>query len=369
MDQPSARTAGHAWCRRAGASIKLSQILWHKVWPVSSGEAWLVGNTADYVSVPDVPEASGYSHQGVLAHWDGQTLCAVGMGGIFGHKPSSSDLREVAALRAIWGSSPNDIWIGGDDGAAAHWDGREWTEIEVGKTNDNGEAISEFVGDGPGNIFALVTSAANQYVLRWDGVLWKPYGIFPKGASLQGLGGIWLDGTGRLWWYTRPPGISLRNDCDVYVVSSGAVTCSLSLDKYYIYEILAMDGTGNHPWLLLKLRNLKANRDETFVVEHTDAGWNYRMLKDFKPSALRVFSSTDVWAAGERSTQYWNGTQWSEVAQKRDVLAPKESWIMGVYGETVANVWAIVGTGTFPDSIGDRGLLRGDGTNWQQITP
>ncbi len=37
-----------------------------------------------------------------------------------------------ADLRAIWGSSPTDIWVVGEAPAALHWDGQAWNEMPFG---------------------------------------------------------------------------------------------------------------------------------------------------------------------------------------------------------------------------------------------
>jgi hypothetical protein len=365
-DIDPSETAGHSWCRRRHDPVKGIDIIWARVWPVSPDEAWLVGNTGDYVSVPDVPDASGTVHTGVLAHWDGKTICTVGMKGIFGSR-GSTDTRTVSQLSAIWASGPNDVWVGGGNAAMARWDGHDWKVVDAVENEDL--TITKLVGSGPNNVFALAASYSNQMIFKWDGAIWRPFPFIPKGAYVQGLAGIWLDDTGRLWWYAEKPGITLRNDCDVYVVSPTGVTCSLSLDKYQIYEIVDIDGSGKDPWILLTLSNRTTNRDDAFAVEHRETGWAYRKLEDFEPSSMRIFSAKDAWLSGTRSTRRWDGTEWSEVRQKPDLLAPRESWIMGVFGQSSADVWAVVGTGTFVDKVGGRGLIRRVGNTWQKVAP
>ncbi len=58
-----------------------------------------------------------------------------------------------APLRAIWGRSDDDVWAAGDEGRAAHWDGKSWS---VHQPAD--EPILGVAGQPTGSAFAVTAS-------------------------------------------------------------------------------------------------------------------------------------------------------------------------------------------------------------------
>ncbi len=72
-------------------------------------------------------------------------------------------------LRAIWGSSGNDIWASGDAGTLLHYDGANWsspTPTGMATTQD----LYGLYGTSDSDAWAVGTGGA---LVRWDGSDWK----------------------------------------------------------------------------------------------------------------------------------------------------------------------------------------------------
>lgn len=100
-------------------------------------------------------------------------------------------------LRAIWGSSPTDLWVGGDAGTLLRWDGEAFTRYPIPTRG----AFTQLAGSGPWDVFALAYDAADgaSALFRWNGSLWIPQRI-PGGLSplsvWRGEVGVWVGGAG-----------------------------------------------------------------------------------------------------------------------------------------------------------------------------
>ncbi len=72
------------------------------------------------------------------------------------------------ALRAIWGTTPSDIWVVGDAPAALHWDGQAWNEMPFGVSRPGG--LYGVWASGPRDVYAVGDGGA---ILHFDGGLWS----------------------------------------------------------------------------------------------------------------------------------------------------------------------------------------------------
>ncbi len=79
---------------------------------------------------------------------------------------------------AVAASSPQDVWVGTDQGVVQHWDGSSWRALQ---TCAWGSVIS-VSSTGPDDAWAVVTSVGladgnfigHYLLLHWDGVAWTP---------------------------------------------------------------------------------------------------------------------------------------------------------------------------------------------------
>ena len=107
------------------------------------------------------------------------------------HNPSAlgvPSLRVIVRsqrLRAVWGTSSNDVFIAGDGGTILRYDGVRWSAQSVPTSRD----LRAIWGRGPTEIYAAGDSGT---VLRYDGTSWRSlttsstsiiYSLFGIGTS------------------------------------------------------------------------------------------------------------------------------------------------------------------------------------------
>ncbi|MBW2736603.1 MAG: WD40 repeat domain-containing protein, partial [Deltaproteobacteria bacterium] len=70
-------------------------------------------------------------------------------------------------ITAIWGSGPNDVWLTGNSGYTAHFDGTRWAAVLTGES----EGLSGIAGSSASEVYAIGDSTG--FVLRYDGKGWS----------------------------------------------------------------------------------------------------------------------------------------------------------------------------------------------------
>ncbi len=75
----------------------------HSIFSISQNDIWFCGN-------------------GVI-HWDGNNFIPI---------PIPTNVWGPYQMNKLWGSSSNDLYVVGNNGSIAHWDGVKWTKIESG---------------------------------------------------------------------------------------------------------------------------------------------------------------------------------------------------------------------------------------------
>jgi hypothetical protein len=141
------------------------------VFAFSSNDIWFAGN-------------------GVL-HWDGNQYNPV---------PLPSNVWGQDQINKIWGSSDNDLYIIGNSGSIAHYNGTTWQKIESGTTTD----INDICGVNDSLVLAAVSS-------RYHIGDYKLLSVTPNTAK---------DYIG--WPYTRLYGVWFQNERNIYITGSGA---------------------------------------------------------------------------------------------------------------------------------------------------
>jgi photosystem II stability/assembly factor-like uncharacterized protein len=86
------------------------------------------------------------------------------------------------SLKAIWGSSSNDVYAVGDGGTIVHSTdgGQNWAKVSSGTTRD----LKSVWGTGPNDVYAVGTSGT---LLHYDGISWLKL----NGRTLTTFSGIW----------------------------------------------------------------------------------------------------------------------------------------------------------------------------------
>lgn len=171
----------------------------------------------------------------------------------------------------IWGSSNSDLYVVGNDGNIAHYDGATWTKIESGTTLH----LTDIYGDIDGNVYAagVDISFAKGVVVKGNNS--GSWGVMIEGEIIDEsqlfdklfgrLGTLWVDEIGTLY--------------------AGA-------DFLYQYK--------NNKWDFV--RSLPENYlggDQYYI------GYLY---------SIRGNKSNDIIIAGDRNTlRHFNGLDWSEI--------------------------------------------------------
>jgi hypothetical protein len=157
------RVAG-AWQRQDAGT---NEDLWG-VWGAAEDDLWAVGGDG--------------LHEGsaTLLHFDGQAWSPYAL-------PALKRPR-VWAFYKVWGSSADDVYVVGQSGAVLHFDGREFSELGIGTSED---LISVFGTDK--DRVAIVGGRSNGVLSVFDGTRFRTESLAP----LPGLNGVWLDPHGR----------------------------------------------------------------------------------------------------------------------------------------------------------------------------
>jgi hypothetical protein len=141
------------------------QDLWG-VWGASTDDVWAVGGDAD----------GGFA----------TVLRDTGVG----FEPITiPDLERpgVDVFFKVWGSGADDVYIVGQNGAVLHWTGTELEELFVAVSQD----LIGVWGDGPNEV-VLVGGRRNGAAAVWDGTEWSN----PDLGRFPGINGVWVeDGT------------------------------------------------------------------------------------------------------------------------------------------------------------------------------
>lgn len=160
------RKSGGGW---EVQSTPTDQDLWG-IWGDSPDDLWAVGGSGRQGG-----EATVIRNQG--SGWE---------------KVQVPDLQRsnVRAFFKVWGTSADNVYIVGQNGAVLHWDGQALQEELAGTGRD----LISLWGTGPDNI-VVVGGRGNGVVTHWDGSKWTATSLAP----LPGVNGVWMQEPERAW--------------------------------------------------------------------------------------------------------------------------------------------------------------------------
>lgn len=138
------------------------QNLWG-VWGESPHDLWAVGGRGNEEG------------DATLLHYDGESWEA--------EEVPELERAGVNAFFKVWGTSAENVYVVGQNGAMLHYDGSSWSELLVGASDD----LISLWGTGPDNIVA-VGGRNSGVVSIFDGEKWHSdtLPIYP------GLNGVWM---------------------------------------------------------------------------------------------------------------------------------------------------------------------------------
>ena len=224
-------------------------------------------------------------------------------------------------LKALWGTSANDVWAVGSNGLIVHYDGHTWTPEKSGVT-ENLTGI-----DGSSSTDVLVCGDAGS-VLHWDGKTWSIATSTPMTVLLQ----MWVGAPTNVWAVgldTSLAGNGYVTHWDGTAWAEAEVTTATSLwqvwgsgpeEVWLVGD--AIDGSGT------ALRGLAA-----------DAGYVFDTVGYAGPPLRAVWGSSpsDVWvAAYSGDLTHWDGTSWTSTPS-----AVSTASLLGMRGSSKDDVWAV----------------------------
>ena len=266
------------------------------------------------------------------------------------------------SLSRIWGNSPTDVYAGGHNsyfpGALWHFDGKEWTPVDLPITTFD---IYGIYGFGVNDVWVAGETATDvSLILHYDGSSWKDYSD-TNGKSLNGLWGssssdMWAVGVntlfhfnGSAWnkypFFIPPQGVQILsisglNQNNVYMIGyRNDVVPPLDTSFYYLYNF-----NGNQWSIVDSTYNTNDHSVREFgAILKTIGGELYsasdRLFKkvgndwiiindDPLVFSLGGSNSNNIFAAGLYGTVYhFNGSDWKKII------------IKGGFQENIYDIW------------------------------
>ncbi|NLH48382.1 MAG: hypothetical protein GX444_07240 [Myxococcales bacterium] len=257
-----------------------------------------------------------------ILHYDGSTVEEI------------SKSLTITDLKAVWGSSADDVYVGGgmyfieeSGGVILHFDGTHWSVVQ----RPDGWVLSIW-GTSPSDVYALATANGSE-ILHYDGNTWSTMASSPE-LSLQALWGtsssdIFAVGTHVILHYDGVDWKEMLRHPELYLLS---VWGSSSTDVYAV-------GEGG-------------------VILHYDGADWAAMASGTDHALLSVWGSspTDIYAAGGSTSSlpydlllHFDGSAWSEVT--------------GLPAAAKTSVWGSSASDVFV--VSDGAILHFDGTSWK----
>jgi len=274
------------------------------VWVFGQNDIYIVGNAlwhfdgTNFTNVPAIRNGSNTTLNGALSGFSIFAFDKIEFwmvsGSIAFHTSDGKYFDDIRPgnVNACWGSTPNDVFIIGNSGHIAHWDGTKFTDMPSGTTKD----LSSVWGTSHNDVWATGwnSSAGTTVLLHYDGLSWTEDQFSTSGKINQyAIGSVWA--------------------CD----SAGVPTAVMAGTRVF-------HKTGSGPW-----------RADTSEVGNSLGSGNYIGI------SVTGGTSSDLFAVGGWGfASHWNGKTW----KKYDTLFDINNADYGAQGISMnGNTICIVG--------------------------
>lgn len=317
-------------CTSPDGGACTSPLAWSRV-PGSPGGFRIMGSGPRDLWLLRLATGDGetFGKSGPPMHGDGTTFSPV---------PEAGD--DATASLALWVAAPGKVFLGLFKEAVLLLDASKWTSYSV----QANRSVDSFWGFGSEEIWGA--RSTGSYLGRWTGSTWEPVSVLFNGGVLVGAGAedFWsvdeggeladsgyIDSVGFGFLHHDPSGALDR------IVTSSSLPCapqpmpdgsspvqagwaSATDDVWYVGRILTADG------------------GLAGVAFHYDgATWQCSPIPT-TATLLGVWGTSrrDVWAVGERGTiLHFDGERWSSIA------SPTTQTLYSVWASGPCDVWAI----------------------------
>lgn len=278
------------------------------------------------------------------------------------HNPRLGDRK----LNRVWGSAPDDVWVVGEEGAVAHFDGRAWTPVELPApapaTQQGPIAYYGVSGHDARHVFIC---AREGYLFGYDGTTWtqvlqapgkggKPLNL--RDLSFRATFGSLVGDAGQLFHYTPESGWQGQQTTDgsvfygvwsgnsgVWMVGTDGLIArsdhgSFTLDR----DKLSAAGTLLNAVTGTSDSDLWAVGEQGSMLHFDGAEWKIHTMPGAPATLFDVWGSgpQDYWAVGnDGAVAHYRGGQWARVEvdhpqNLRSVwgFGPDDVWIVGEHG-------------------------------------
>jgi hypothetical protein len=310
---------------------------WWHVWGTSDSDVW--------VSAPQ--------H---LAHYDGTDFTT--------ESPGSP------ALDDLWGPAPDDLYLCSVD--LLRLAGGTWSTV----TDPGLPSTQPFVvhGSAADNVWV---GGDSGLLARFDGAAWEGHSSTVL-HSFSGYGALWGFSSDDLW-AVGGGGVVVHRESGAWTATLSPVTGDLRGvwgaapdDVWAVGDgLVHYDGTGwrdrSHLVYPYGLNDIWGVSGELWIVGdggaiyHRDAtGWRAEETEDVALHAVWAAAPDDVWAVGSgNAIVHYDGSAWQRVDHPRD--GEPYGWLRAIRGAAADDIWA-VGDTALPDAPPT--LVHFDGTAW-----
>ncbi|HTL35936.1 MAG TPA: hypothetical protein VL326_22555 [Kofleriaceae bacterium] len=279
------------------------------------GTSWSFGLAMDsrqslsgiWAQAPDnVWAVTDYIGHG-LTHFDGTSWTPSDL-------PQSHAGSGLMSGNAIYGIAPDDIWVVGFGGDAAHYDGSAWTQFTVTSSTDLYGVWFESNND-------VFVSGDSGTMYRFNGTTWTRFQPTTNGVNQSAWGtapnDVWTGGySNKLWHF----------DGTSWLPSTVATT------NFYSFTG-GWSASHDDVWAATWEGGLFRGN---FTTGFTDYGWGETLYGFWGASA------DDIWVGGDGGRlHHWNGVEWLPYFQFGPLTI-----LNAIDGTSPSNLWVVGGGGT-----------------------
>lgn len=104
----------------------------------------------------------------------------------------------TSTINTVWGSGPNDVWIGGANGEVARWNGTSFVAVATGLTSP----VTHIAGRAANDVLVVFPGR----VLHWNGAAFRTVDVGSTGT----FAAAWTSPTTPDAWVVGPYGLARR---------------------------------------------------------------------------------------------------------------------------------------------------------------
>jgi hypothetical protein len=279
-------------------------------------------------------------------------------------------------LHAIWGSSPDNIWVGGVGGTMLHYDGAAWESVTVPTT----VTILDMWGFSSSDIWAVTGDATFGTstgtpgpMLHYDGTTWTAV-AHPVSKPVFRIWGSRADDIWAQAWEKNSGSSWLHYDGSEWTEVIGPSNAAGALFGFATNDIWAgteqgvvlhYDGTD---WVEVDTPHENApgnavdrmwgsgaddlwavgdgNNPAGTVIHYDGESWGAVSIPPLISTQNRLLSvwgtgPDEVWAGSQHGElRYFDGSEWSAIP------SPTTEGLLNIWGTETSDLWAVGGNGT-----------------------